>query len=98
MVGDGMTLALLNPGTAATSVGENGDGPGFGGLNGLALILGTQQVTGAPSGRLRGNRDGHRGHGGQHGVSSRPSWRPPYSRAARRVRWAAYDLVAGRVA
>ncbi|HEY6786993.1 MAG TPA: choice-of-anchor D domain-containing protein, partial [Trebonia sp.] len=43
--GDGMTLALLNPGTAATAVGLGGDGHGFSGLNGLAVVLGTTPTT-----------------------------------------------------
>lgn len=47
--GEGMTLALLDPGTKTNAVGTDGDGLGFSGLNGLAVVLGTQQVTGAPS-------------------------------------------------
>ncbi|MCW2931853.1 MAG: legume lectin beta domain protein [Actinomycetia bacterium] len=43
--GDGMTLALLNPGTAATAVGGHGTDLGFAGLNGLAVVLGTTPTT-----------------------------------------------------
>jgi len=46
---EGLTLALLNPGTKATSVGANGQGFGFVGMNGLAVVLGTFKVPGAPS-------------------------------------------------
>ena len=58
---EGMTLALLNPGTAATSVGENGQGFGFGGLGGLAVVLGTYQVPGAPSADFVGIESGTAG-------------------------------------
>jgi hypothetical protein len=47
--GEGMTLALLNPGSKATAVGQNGQGFGFAGLHGLAVVLGTYKVPGAPS-------------------------------------------------
>ncbi len=47
--GEGMTLALLNPGARVTSVGGDGQGLGFAGLNGVAVVLGTEQVDGAPS-------------------------------------------------
>jgi hypothetical protein len=47
--GDGMTLALLSTGSKVTSVGANGSGFGFAGLNGLAVVLGTSSVAGAPS-------------------------------------------------
>jgi PQQ-like domain/Abnormal spindle-like microcephaly-assoc'd, ASPM-SPD-2-Hydin len=43
--GDGMTLALLGPGAKATSVGGRGTDLGFGGLNGLAVVLGTTPTT-----------------------------------------------------
>jgi hypothetical protein len=43
--GDGMTLALLNPGTATTAVGGGGTDLGFGGLNGTAVVLGTTATT-----------------------------------------------------
>jgi hypothetical protein len=43
--GDGMTLALLGPGTKATSVGGHGTDLGFAGLNGLAVVLGTTPTT-----------------------------------------------------
>jgi hypothetical protein len=59
--GDGMTLALLNPGSNATSVGEDGEGLGFAGLNGLAVVLGTQQVPGAPSADFAGIETGTAG-------------------------------------
>jgi Abnormal spindle-like microcephaly-assoc'd, ASPM-SPD-2-Hydin/PQQ-like domain len=52
--GEGVTLALLNPGTSAASVGTNGQGFGFAGLNGLAVVLGTYEVSGAPSGDFVG--------------------------------------------
>ena len=43
--GDGLTFALLDPGTKATSVGGYGTDLGFGGLNGLAVVLGTTPTT-----------------------------------------------------
>jgi hypothetical protein len=46
--GEGETLALLQPGSA-TSLGASGTGLGFAGLSGLAVVLGTQQLAGAPS-------------------------------------------------
>jgi hypothetical protein len=58
---DGMALALLNPGTAATSVGANGQGFGFAGLNGLAVVLGTYKVPGAPSADWAGIETGTTG-------------------------------------
>jgi hypothetical protein len=51
--GEGETLALLQPGTA-TSLGANGTGLGFAGLSGLAVVLGTQQLAGAPSADFAG--------------------------------------------
>jgi hypothetical protein len=49
--GNGMTFALLNPATTKpTSVGGNGASLGFGGLSGVAVVLGTNhKVTGWPS-------------------------------------------------
>jgi hypothetical protein len=58
---DGMTLALLNPASKVTSVGANGSGFGFAGLNGLAVVLGTDQVTGAPSADFVGIETGTTG-------------------------------------
>jgi hypothetical protein len=55
---EGMTLALLNPGTTAVSVGGNGQGFGFAGLGGLAVVLGTYQVPGAPSADFAGLESG----------------------------------------
>jgi hypothetical protein len=53
--GEGMTLALLGPGAKVTSVGANGQGFGFAGLPGLAVVLGTAgQVPGAPSANFVG--------------------------------------------
>jgi hypothetical protein len=52
--GDGMTLALLSPGTTATAVGTNGQGEGFAGLNGLAVVLGSTKIPGAPSADFAG--------------------------------------------
>jgi hypothetical protein len=59
--GEGTALALLNPGTRATSVGTNGQGLGFAGLHGLAVVLGTQQVPGAPSADFAGIETGTAG-------------------------------------
>lgn len=59
--GEGMTFALLSPGTKATSVGANGQGLGFAGLNGLAVVLGTQQISGAPSADFAGIETGTAG-------------------------------------
>jgi hypothetical protein len=59
--GEGTALALLNPGTRVTSVGANGEGLGFAGLNGLAVVLGTQQVPGAPSADFAGIETGTAG-------------------------------------
>jgi len=57
--GDGMTFALLNPAaTKATSVGGKGPGLGFAGLTGVAVVLGTQQVSGAPSADFAGIETG----------------------------------------
>jgi Bacterial lectin len=58
---NGETLALLNPGTKATSVGSNGQGFGFAGLGGLAVVLGTYQVPGAPSADFAGIETGTAG-------------------------------------
>jgi hypothetical protein len=52
--GEGMTLALLSPASPVTSVGANGQGFGFAGLSGLAVVLGTGQVPGAPSANFVG--------------------------------------------
>lgn len=61
--GDGMTLALLNPGTSwSSAVGSSGAGLGFAGLNGLAVVLGTQQISGAPSGDFAGIEKGATGN------------------------------------
>jgi hypothetical protein len=51
---EGMTLALLSPTSPVTSVGANGQGLGFAGLSGLAVVLGTDQVPGAPSANFVG--------------------------------------------
>jgi Abnormal spindle-like microcephaly-assoc'd, ASPM-SPD-2-Hydin/PQQ-like domain/Bacterial lectin len=47
--GAGTTFALLNRDTTATAVGRRGQGFGFAGLGGLAVVLGTQRIAGAPS-------------------------------------------------
>lgn len=61
--GDGMTLALLNPGTSwSSAVGSSGAGLGFAGLNGLAVVLGTQQISGAPSSDFAGIEKGATGN------------------------------------
>ncbi len=60
--GEGMTLALLDPGSKATSVGSNGKGFGFAGLAGLAVVLGTYRVPGAPSADFAGIETGTAGH------------------------------------
>ncbi len=59
--GEGMTLALLNPASKTTSVGRIGQGLGFAGLGGLAVVLGTQQIPGAPSGDFAGIETGAAG-------------------------------------
>jgi HYDIN/CFA65/VesB family protein len=59
--GEGMTLALLNTGSKWSSVGGSGQGLGFAGLNGLAVVLGTQQGTGAPSANFVGIEKGTAG-------------------------------------
>jgi hypothetical protein len=60
--GDGITLALLNPGSKATSVGKYGTGLGFAGLSGTAVVLGTtMQISGAPSADFVGVETGTAG-------------------------------------
>lgn len=58
--GTGMTLALLNPAGKMTSVGS-GQGFGFAGLSGLAVVLGTQKIAGAPSADFAGIEKGTAG-------------------------------------
>ncbi len=59
--GEGMTFALLKPGAKATAVGRDGQGLGFAGLNGVAVVLGTQQIAGAPSADFAGIETGTAG-------------------------------------
>jgi hypothetical protein len=60
---DGMTFAMLNPQDPGTSLGGVGQLLGFGGLNGVAVVLGTRQDAGFPSanfvGIATGTASGH---------------------------------------
>jgi hypothetical protein len=52
---DGMTFALLNPAAASvTSVGGHGGMLGFGGVSGVAVVLGTFKDAGDPAGNFIG--------------------------------------------
>jgi predicted lipoprotein with Yx(FWY)xxD motif len=51
---DGMTFALLNPGSPATARGSGGSGLGFAGLSGVAVAFDTHQATGYPSSNFAG--------------------------------------------
>jgi hypothetical protein len=52
---DGMTFAMLNPAAASvSSVGGQGGMLGYGGLSGVAVVLGTHKDPGAPSGNFIG--------------------------------------------
>jgi outer membrane protein assembly factor BamB len=53
--GDGLTSALLDPGTeSATACGGTGGDLGFGGLNGLAVTFATRKDTGFPAWNFAG--------------------------------------------
>ena len=47
--GDGMTFALLQPGDTPNALGAGADTLGFGGLHGVAVVLGTHKAAGLPS-------------------------------------------------
>jgi outer membrane protein assembly factor BamB len=60
--GDGITFALLNPRTSTPSaLGGRGTALGFGGLKGVAVVLGTFQGPGDPSGNFLGIATGTSG-------------------------------------
>lgn len=53
--GDGMTFALLDPAhSTVTSLGASGSRRGFGGVTGVAVVLGTNQDPGDPSANFVG--------------------------------------------
>ncbi|HXS65202.1 MAG TPA: choice-of-anchor D domain-containing protein [Streptosporangiaceae bacterium] len=55
--GYGITFALLDPKTPDTSIGANGPSLGFGGLTGVAAVMGTKLVKGYPSSNFVGAAD-----------------------------------------
>ena len=61
--GDGMTFSLLNPATATTARGAGAGQLGYGGLNGISVVLGTRKDAGDPSanfvGIATGSSHGH---------------------------------------
>ncbi len=58
----GMTIALLNATTSgSTSAGRDGGQFGFGGLSGVAVVLGAHRYTGDPSGNFVGVGEGSAG-------------------------------------
>ena len=61
--GDGMTFSLLNPATATTARGAGAGELGYGGLNGISVVLGTRKDAGDPSANFVGIATGtSRGH------------------------------------
>jgi hypothetical protein len=58
--GDGMTFAMLNPGSSVSSLGLGTQSLGFGGLPGVAVVLGTHKDPGDPSGNFVGVATGLR--------------------------------------
>jgi hypothetical protein len=52
--GDGLTFSLLTPGTPAALLGGTGGLLGYGGLPGIAIVVGTRKDAGFPSGNFVG--------------------------------------------
>jgi hypothetical protein len=52
--GDGLTFSLLTPGTPATLLGGKGALLGYGGLHGIAVVVGTRKDAGFPSANFVG--------------------------------------------
>jgi len=61
--GDGMTFAMVNPADTTSALGKDGALLGFGGLHGIAVVLGTHQDPGFPSGNFIGIASGTTGSG-----------------------------------
>lgn len=61
--GDGMTFALVNPADTTSALGKDGALLGFGGLHGIAVVLGTHQDPGFPSANFIGIATGTTGTG-----------------------------------
>jgi hypothetical protein len=59
--GDGMTFAMVSPQNPGTVLGGTGDLLGFGGLKGVAVVLGTRLDTGFPSANFVGISTGESG-------------------------------------
>ena len=61
--GDGMTFGLINPADTTAALGHDGALLGFGGLHGIAVVLGTHQDPGFPSANFIGIATGTTGSG-----------------------------------
>jgi hypothetical protein len=61
--GDGMTFGLVSPNDTTVALGHNGGLLGFGGLHGIAVVLGTHKDPGFPSGNFAGIATGTTGSG-----------------------------------
>jgi hypothetical protein len=61
--GDGMTFALVRPGDTTAALGKGGGLLGFGGLHGIAVVLGTRKDAGFPSANFVGIATGTTGSG-----------------------------------